>query len=212
VTLWCHVFVKAGTRQSAGLIPGDEGLRRSVPSKRYSLPTLEGVDDFVKESGKILAQIVAVIGFSTALALLVNGVRKDGLALVMPFPPEYRCPSQMTEGRSMPAKEALRQHGRKEAVFVDARSQESYAKGHIKGAINLAYSFLDAVPREAVDQLRKDRMIIVYCNTESAERSKLMAGELSEEGLKEVSYLGGGFLGWVRAGGPYTGQKPEGYE
>ena len=166
----------------------------------------------MEKTGKIIAQIVGVFVFSTALALLVNGVRKDGLALVMPFPPEYRCPSQMTEGRSTPAKEALRQHGHEEAVFVDARSKDSYDKAHIKGAINLSYSFLDAVPQEAVDQLRKYRMIIVYCNTEAEERSKLMAGELSEAGLKEVSYLEGGFFEWVRAGGPYTGQEPVGYE
>jgi rhodanese-related sulfurtransferase len=171
------------------------------------------VDHLIRESGKIIAQIVVVVAFSTALALLINGVRKeDRLPLVMPFMPDYRCPAQMTEGRTIPVEEALRQYGREGAAFVDARSKESYDKGHIKDAISLPYSFLDAVPQEAVDRLRKDRMIIVYCNSEGVERSKLMAGELSEAGLKEVSYLLGGFLGWVKAGGPYTGQKPEGYE
>jgi rhodanese-related sulfurtransferase len=161
---------------------------------------------------KVIAQISVVIGFSAALALLVNGVRKDGLSLVMPFPPEHRCPSRIKEGRAIPANEALRFHGRAEAAFVDARPKESYDRGHVEGAINLPYSFLDEIPRETVARLRKYTTIIVYCNTEDAERSKLMAGELSEAGLKEVSYLEGGFLGWVNAGGPYTGQKIGGYE
>lgn len=162
--------------------------------------------------GKIVIQILVVIAFSSALALLVNEVREGGIPLVMPFPPEYRCPEQMAEGGAIPAKDALRHHGREGTAFVDARPTESYEKGHIKGAINLPYSFLEAVPEEALDPLRKEEIIIVYCNSESAERSKLMAGELSEAGLKGVSYLDGGFLGWIAAGGPYTGQKPGGYE
>ena len=171
-----------------------------------------GVDQNMKKTGRIIVQIVVVIAFSSALGFLVNGVRKDGLPLVMPFPPEYRCPDQRGEGRAMPVKEALRQQGREGTAVVDARSKESYEKGHIKGAINLPYSFLDAVPEEAIEALKKERVIIVYCNSESPERSKLMAGELSEAGLENVSYLAGGFLGWVKAGGPYTGQRPGGYE
>jgi rhodanese-related sulfurtransferase len=161
---------------------------------------------------KVIVQMMIVTVFSIGLAILVNGVRKNGLSLVMPFPPEYRCPSGLKEGRAIPAKEALGQYGLTGAAFLDARPKESYDKGHIKGAVNLPYSFLDAVPRKSVDQLRKYRMVIVYCNTENDERSKLMAGELSGAGLKGVSYLEGGFLGWVKAGGPYAGQKVEGYE
>lgn len=174
---------------------------------------MRNVDHSMKESGRIFAQIVVLIACSVALALLVNGVRKeDRLPLVMPFAPEHRCAAKMAEGRAIPVEEALGQYGREGAVFVDARSREAYEKGHIMNAISLPYSFLEAVPRETVDRLRKDGIIIVYCNSESVERSKLMAGELSEAGLKEVSYLLGGFLGWVRAGGPYAGHKPEGYE
>jgi rhodanese-related sulfurtransferase len=166
----------------------------------------------MKASVKIIGQIVVVFVFSSALALLVNGARKGGLPLVRPFPPQYQCPSRMKEGQPMPVKEALKAYGREGAVFVDARAKASYDKGHVKDAINLSYSFLDAVPPEAVDRLSRYRWIVVYCNTEREERSRLMAGELSEAGLQDVSYLEGGFLDWVKAGGPYTGQKPLDYE
>lgn len=112
----------------------------------------------------------------------------------------------------MQAKEALEQYGLPGVMFVDARSEEAFDKGHIKGAMNVPYSFLEAVPREAVERLRRYKMVIVYCNTENIERSKLMAGELSEAGLKDTSYLDSGLLGWIKAGGPYTGQKPVGHE
>jgi rhodanese-related sulfurtransferase len=166
----------------------------------------------MKKAGKTILQITCVIAFSTVLALIVNGIRVEKLPLVAPFPPEYQCPSQMTEGLAVQVEEALSRHGREQILFVDARSGESFDRGHIEGAVSVPYSFLDPVPADAVALLRKSRDIIVYCNTRHAERSRLMAGELSDAGLKGVYYLEGGFLEWVNAQGSYTGQKPEDYE
>jgi rhodanese-related sulfurtransferase len=162
--------------------------------------------------GRFILQIVVVTTFSAALALIVNGARREGLSLVMPFPPEYRCPSRIVEGVGMGIKDALQAFARGDVLFVDARISEAFEKGHIWGAISVPYSFLEVVPQEAVDQIKRYKKIIVYCNSKGAERSKLMAGELSESGLKGVSYLQGGFLGWVRGGGRYSGQAPHGYE
>lgn len=106
----------------------------------------------------------------------------------------------------------MSRHGLGKTLFVDARSETSFDRGHIEGALSLPYSFLDPVPADVVARLRKAGGIIVYCNTKHAERSRLMAGELSDAGLKGVSYLEGGFLEWVKARGPYTGQNPEDYE
>ena len=130
----------------------------------------------------------------------------------MPFPPEYQCPSRISEGLAIGVQKALDRHGRGEGLFVDARSRGLFDQGRIEGAVSVPYSFLDPVPKDAVARLRESGSIIVYCNTEHGERSRLMAGELAEAGLKEVFYLEGGFLGWVEAGGAYTGQKPEEHE
>jgi rhodanese-related sulfurtransferase len=166
----------------------------------------------MNQAGRIILQIAVVTALSTVLALIVNGIRVERLPLVMPFPPEYQCPSQTIEGPATEVEEALSYYWHEQTLFVDARSRESFEKGHVEGAISLPYSFLDPVPAEAVDRLRKHKTIIVYCNSERAERSRLMAGELSDAGLKGVSYLEGGLLAWVKARGSYTGQKPEDYE
>ena len=166
----------------------------------------------MNKSGRIILQIAVVTAFSATLALIVNGVREEGLSLVAPFPPEYRCPSRMEEGIGTGTKDALRAFASGEVLFVDARTSEAFEKGHIWGAISAPYSFLEAVPQEAVEQIKHHKKIIVYCNSKGSERSKHMAGELSESGLKGVSYLQGGFLEWVKGGGRYTGQAPHGYE
>jgi rhodanese-related sulfurtransferase len=160
----------------------------------------------------LILKIGGVIAFSTILALMVNGIRGEGLPLVMPFTPEYQCPSRMPEGLAIRMEEALGLYGRGQALFVDARSRDSFDKNHITGAVSLPYSFLAPVPADAVAGLKQGRSVIVYCNGKGAERSRLMAGELSDAGLKGVSYLDGGLLGWVKAQGAHTGQKPEDYE
>jgi rhodanese-related sulfurtransferase len=161
---------------------------------------------------KIILQIAAVTSFSAALALAVNGIRKEGLPLVMPFPPESRCPSRTAEGVGTGVKDALQALAREEVLFVDARTSEAFGKGHIWGAISVPYSFLEPVPQEAIERIKRHKKVIVYGNSRSAERSKLMAGELSESGVKGASYLEGGFWGWVKGGGRYSGKAPAGYE
>jgi rhodanese-related sulfurtransferase len=161
---------------------------------------------------RISLQIMVVTAFSAVLGLIVNDLREEGLSLVMPFPPEYRCPSRMAEGVGTGIKDALQAFGRSDVLFVDARPAEAFQKGHIQGAISIPYSFLEVVPQEAVERIKHHRRIIIYCNSKSGERSKLMAGELSESGLKGVTYLQGGFLDWVKGGGRYSGQAPQTYE
>lgn len=47
-----------------------------------------------------------------------------------------------------------------DALFIDARSDEAYKEGHIKGAINSASKdYLDKLKK-----LSKDRLIIAYCS------------------------------------------------
>jgi rhodanese-related sulfurtransferase len=166
----------------------------------------------MNQAGRIILQIGAVVTFSMILGLMVNGIRLERLPLVMPFPPQYQCPSRIPEGLAIGVGDALTRYKHKQILFVDARSREAFEKGRIEGAINLPYSFLDPVPAEAAARLSKSGNLVVYCNSNHAKRSKLMAGELSDAGLGGVSYLEGGFLEWVKAGGAYTGQKPEEYE
>jgi rhodanese-related sulfurtransferase len=161
----------------------------------------------MNQAGRIILQIGAVVTFSMILGLMVNGIRLERLPLVMPFPPQYQCPSRIPEGLAIGVGDALTRYKRKQILFVDARSREAFEKGRIEGAINLPYSFLDPVPAEAAARLSKSGNLVVYCNSNHAKRSKLMAGELSDSGLEGVSYLEGGFLEWVKAGGCIHGAE-----
>ena len=166
----------------------------------------------MREAYKLAFQVVAVIAFSVVIAVIVNGAREVSLPLIMPFQPEYHCSSGMEAGPVLTPEAALASFGKAGTVFVDARPGEDYGKGHIQGAVNIPYSFLEPLPEDAMNRLKTYRIVVVYCNTRGGQRSKLMAGEIYRSGIKGAFYLEGGLLAWTRAGGSVTGQPPKDYE
>lgn len=166
----------------------------------------------MNELRKIAAQAAALLVFSTTVALVTNAVRDDRLPLVMPFPPSYQCPSSERPGDPVKVEQALAFFGKPGIVFVDARRMEAFQQGHIEGARHIPYSFVEPLSKETLNSLRGYTSIIVYCNREDSETSKLMAGELAQAGINGVVYLEKGFAGWVKNGGRYTGRAPEGYD
>jgi rhodanese-related sulfurtransferase len=166
----------------------------------------------MKEFNRIAAQIALVLLFSVGLALIMNAMREDRLPLVPPFPPTYQCPSSEGPGSAVDVQTALTLYRKAGTVFVDARKKDAFQTGHIQGARHVPYSFVEPVSKETLDSLRGYESIIVYCNREDSEASKLLAGELAQAGLKGAAYLEKGFTGWVKAGGRYDGKPPEGYD
>ncbi len=59
----------------------------------------------------------------------------------------------------LPVAEALDLVARGQAVFVDVRGADAYARGHLPGAVNVP--FPDVVGRAA--ELRRMRLPILYC-------------------------------------------------
>ena len=172
----------------------------------------EGAQGFMREAYKIAFQAIVVIAISAGIAFFVNGAREVPLPIIMPFQPEYHCASGMEAGPGLTPEAALASFGKAGTVFVDARPGEDYGKGHIQGAINLPYSFLEPLPEDAMNRLKTYRIVVVYCNTREGQTSKLMAGEIYRSGIKDAFYLEGGLLAWTRAGGSVTGQPLKDYE
>lgn len=166
----------------------------------------------MKDLAKITTQVAALFVLSASLAFIINAMRDDRLPLIMPFPPTYQCPSSEKPGLPLDVREALKLFGKPGTVFVDARKRDAFQQGHIEGAQHIPYSFVESLSKETLDTLRDYKSVIVYCNREDSEASKLMAGELEQAALKGVAYLEEGFAGWVKAGGRYTGKAPEGYD
>ena len=91
----------------------------------------------------------------------------------------------------------------KDYIFVDVRTESEYKSSHIEDAINLPVSEIE----ERLDEIPKDKSIIVYCNGSSCNRSGQAASILKENGYKEVfDLVGGGVFEWEEKGYPVEGE------
>jgi rhodanese-related sulfurtransferase len=84
-------------------------------------------------------------------------------------------------------------------LWVDARPEEDFARGHIPGAMLLNEDEWDAQLRTFLTAWAPERKIVVYCSAQSCNASHAVAERLrNEAGLKDVHVLEGGWEGWQK--------------
>lgn len=84
---------------------------------------------------------------------------------------------------------------KKDYIILDVRTQGEYDAGHIEGAILIPILELE----ERLNELPKDKPIIVYCN--SGVRSNAAAKMLTDKGFRNI-YDMGGISDWQEKGFP----------
>ncbi len=92
----------------------------------------------------------------------------------------------------------------KDAVVVDLRSAEAYARGHIVNARNIPFDELDA----RLDKLSslKTKPVVTVCD--AGITSTKAVDKLKKAGFESVYSLKGGMTGWSQDGLPIvTGKK-----
>lgn len=96
--------------------------------------------------------------------------------------------------------EATQLSNRENALFLDTRSEGEYRAGHIPESIHIPVK--DLPDRVAELSKHKDRPVIAYC--QSGSRSRSAGSILKKHGFENVYNLGGGIMGWQKAGLPLT--------
>lgn len=90
--------------------------------------------------------------------------------------------------------------------FIDSRSKEEYAQGHIKGAINIPF-YESEKYEDVLNKIDKNDLIVTYCSGEDCDTSILHGDELFDKGYKRVYIFHGGWNDWLDAGYPIEGIK-----
>lgn len=114
--------------------------------------------------------------------------------VVLPVVPETREPLEV--GLDF----TKRFHAGRGAAFVDARSAEEYAEGHIPGATSLPFDDVYKKPELAKAFDEKGLPIIVYCGGGDCDLARTLAYALIEAGHKRVLVFKEGLPGWAAAG------------
>lgn len=81
-------------------------------------------------------------------------------------------------------------------VFLDVRTPEEYASGHIRGAKLVPLQELE----KRVAEVPRDRQVYVYCH--SGRRSAKAASLLAAKGYTNIENVSGGMVAWQNAGYP----------
>jgi rhodanese-related sulfurtransferase len=90
-----------------------------------------------------------------------------------------------------------------DAVVIDVRDPQEYAKGHIENAIHVPFARLDEKIFEL--SIHKDKPVIVAC--QQGTRSAAACKKLVKAGFAQVHDLKGGILAWEDAKLPLITRK-----
>lgn len=85
----------------------------------------------------------------------------------------------------------------KKAVIIDVNGSESYAKGHVPGALDY-----EAIQGKLADVLPKDKnaLIVAYCGNPKCQAYLSAAKAAEKLGYKNIKHMSAGIAGWKDAG------------
>jgi len=85
-------------------------------------------------------------------------------------------------------------------IILDVRTAGEFKEGYIEGAVNIPVSELES----KLNELPKDKSIIIYCR--SGSRSRSAADILVKNGFTHV-YNMGGIVSWINSGYPVVNSE-----
>ena len=138
-------------------------------------------------------KIIAFLAPASLMTLSLPAVAADPVAKAMEGYLEF------TEyGSSLILPQQIPAEDWKKIQIIDARDAEQYTQGHIPGALNMEWRQIVARRQE----VRKDGLVVVYCNTGSLSAQAVFALRLL--GWDNVKVLQGGYEEWKAAAGSAT--------
>jgi rhodanese-related sulfurtransferase len=143
-----------------------------------------------------------IVLVAIAVGLLVNQVRPARLALVADWSPKTRLTTGAGISLEVPLEAAEALFFARMALFLDARSPELYAEGHIQGAVNLPWDAFEATFPQVMAGVPHDTTVVTYCDGETCGLSKDLAFALLQQGYFNVRVLVNGWTLWQQSNLP----------
>lgn len=150
----------------------------------------------------VLWQGGVILLFASLVALGVNHVRPGGIPLVADWSPEAQLTLESGDSLAISLDEAETLFLTQSAVFLDARSPELFAEGHIQGAVNLPWDAFEQEFAPVMASVSQDTPLVAYCDGESCGLSRDLAIALLEKGYTNVRVLVNGWSLWLEKGLP----------
>jgi rhodanese-related sulfurtransferase len=144
-------------------------------------------------------QCGAMFTLAVFLGFSINQFRDSRLPLFEDWSMEARLISSSGERLDITLVEAKRLFLQEAPIIIDARPNDDYEKGHIRGARSLSWHDVDQRFMEVTKDISVDTLIITYCDGETCELSHNLANFLLELGFNNVRILVNGWTKWQNA-------------
>jgi rhodanese-related sulfurtransferase len=156
-----------------------------------------------------LKQILFIILLSGIIGISVNMFRSQGIPLIGDWSDKGRFTDDSGSSLVIEISAAKKLFKNKGALFLDARGEDLFDQGHIKGAKNLPWYSVDDYFIDIVRGLPKDTLIITYCDGETCNLSHELAVFLKDMGFKNTKILVNGWTVWQEMNLPVEGTSFE---
>jgi rhodanese-related sulfurtransferase len=156
---------------------------------------------------RTLREATVVALAASVLALAVNAVRPGGLPLVAGAPYEVLVPCPEPGGPVMALEPGEAARGSARTFLIDARDGAVFATGHLPGAVNVPYDWLDPVPEAVLRELARSiaasraTRVIVYGDGGRPDSGEHLGREISGRGIRNVAFVRGGAAALLGEGG-----------
>jgi rhodanese-related sulfurtransferase len=162
---------------------------------------------------KIIKETIFLLGISIISAFTVNLFSPAGIPLVgqwgeLPSVAASKTNSDVFSGKLeiKDVKTAKQIYDKGKAVFLDARSLESFKNGHIKGAESLPLGQFDDLIETFKKKHPANTFIVTYCSGRTCDDSHRLEELLFDHGYINVSIFIDGYQGWKSEGYPIESQ------
>lgn len=153
--------------------------------------------------------IVLILGVALITAFAFNHLSSKGIALVGDWDTKKGAISAKSKGdvvvheREIGDIQTVKLHyDRGDVVFVDARSIEAFAAGHIPGAVSMPAGKAIGMLETFLEKHPFETHIVTYCSGRECDDSHRLAELLTDFGYKTVQVFVDGLPAWEEKGYP----------
>lgn len=157
----------------------------------------------------LVKKMVLLLTVATILALLVNRLSPQGIPLIGQWDSELGVVTANTDAVALwmdfeiPDPETAKQvFDAGSALFVDVRSRDMFAEGHIPGAVSLPLGDFESRVEAFAAEVSPTQPLVTYCSGRLCQDSHTAAQLLMERGFENVVVYIDGFPGWIENGYP----------
>jgi rhodanese-related sulfurtransferase len=150
---------------------------------------------------KLFREVVLIVLLSCILGAGVNFslIRRF---LQGEFKPGFLAAEEFPGVRFITLQETEDLFGRGKSVFVDSRSREEFAAGHIPGSRNVPFEESKGGLTGESLPYPQDQTLVVYCEGGDCQTSVSLAKLIQARGFRDIRIFAGGWTEWSSAGLP----------